>query len=288
LFKTSSNHPVTKGKIISISFLILMVSCKTTYNRQDLFYRSFLADKGLYNPIVLMEAVKHDKIKAIHYGYPGDTIIRNFLLFNKKGDLLSINSSQKSSNDLRFLEQFFYDKHNRLVKIIPKSGYFGFWEPDSLIITYKKATPINISAYKEKVLFGVIELKFSRNYCQFIEYHNDNSYESMDILDYYYFEKNRIMYEIHQKFGKTSFVRYTYKDGRLLEDFSPVDDLKIITKYDSLNRPIRRIEKENGIRGKVLWLNEFRYYHEDKFPTEIITTAPDSSLSGSYYLIDKY
>ncbi len=275
-----------KKKIVYILLLMIIFSCKSDFNKQYLLYRNFLAYKEL-NPVVMMKAIKHDKIKAIHLGYPGDTIIKNFLLFNKNGDLLSINRSQYRSDDLRFIEQFFYDKQGRLVKIIPKADYYSFWKPDSLIVKYQNGFPSKINVYRDNKLRGGINLKFARNYCEFTEYNNDSSYESINILDLYYFEKDNLMYEQHQKLEHVEFIKYIYNDSRLFQDYSPLDDYIIINEYDSLSRPTKKIIRDN-ITGKILWQDEYEYYQEDRFPNEVITKDPDGKLSKKGYLIEKY
>lgn len=95
------------------------------------------------------------------------------------------------------------------------------------------------------------------------------------------------MYEQHQKFEHVEFIKYIYKDSRLFQDYSPLDDYIITNEYDSLSRPTKKIIRDN-ITRKILWQDEYGYYQEDRFPNEVITKDPDGKLSKTGYLIEKY
>ena len=226
-------------KLLICSLFLMFISCDSPFDKQYLLYRDFLSDITLYNPVVLHNAVMHDKIKAIHIGIPGDTLIRNYMVFNENGDLLSINRSQHKPEESRFMDKFFYDKKNRLYKIIPSGDYYSFWHPDSLIVSWNKFTPEHILVFRNDVREGEISLNFTQNFCHFVQYNPDTTIQCVDLFEDFYFEDEKIMYEVHQRHNHADFTTYTYKNNDLVKEFRPYDDTYEITEFDSLCRPVK-------------------------------------------------
>ncbi len=206
---------------------------------------------------------------------PPDTLIKRFLSFDNKGNLKAIRNGRDST-------VFYYSKKLLIGIKLPKRTF----EPDSLIIMYKYGKPYMIENYLRGKQHSISKINVSDNSIDILRY-SDLDESEIWRLDTYIFEENKLIVEIHQKYEDNNIVKkYKYNGDMLISDSWITDNTRITTLYDSISRPIKRIER-NMNDFKTYWTYEYRYYQNDLFPTEIISTNIKGKSTIRYFYNEK-
>ena len=264
---------MNRTKLIVI-FLFSLSSCKISEVAQDSLRWNYLNNVGLFNPMIMQDLIRQENIRSINLMNPPDTLLKDFLTFDKRGNLICVRTKRDST--------IFYYKGNKLIAIKEPDHI----TPDSSAIRYKYGTPIQIDNYMNDKKHSYAKITVSDNSINILRYANLDDNEVWR-QDSYIYLNYRLITEVHQEFEDNNIIKkYKYKNGTLDSDSWISDNMKITTYYDTIGRPLKRIDR-NIKDFKIYWTYEYRYYQNDLFPTEIISTIQKGKSTIKYYNFEK-
>lgn len=250
----------------------LLMSCASSFHKkQYLINRNYLYNIGLSKPTELLDIKGDDGISAIHIGMANDTIVKDYMLFNSDGNLLSVNKLHEP--DVKLVE-FRYDSQGKLSYIIPNANHFATLDYDSLKVIYDKFIPIKLIALANNAPLWEEEITFDDNKGEYLFKKRNNT---LDLFSSYNFKQDKIIAEYHRNQINNLQIdstKYLYRDGLLTEKKSFFSDTYITTTvYDNEERPkhsITALSKSDSIA----WEDQYNYQGFDRIPYNITTTSP--------------
>ena len=273
---------------------VIVNSCTANHtDKQFLLYANYLSQTGLGNPVYLMNAVKHDKIKSIGFDFQSNKFYDDFLKFNENGDLESISQFPTSDTKLNY-----NDKH-KLMSIENALGfnYYGIFEPEKIDIMYdKKGFPIYM-IFTRKTKMDTVLISFNKRNGEYlirrnIKRHFDGYVDEFVFFDQYNFKDNKIVAEYHRNRFYDSYIDstlYVYNKNKLTKNIRH-DDRKTITvtEYDDLSRPITETCTYTYPNESITWIEKYYYESNNFFPSKIETIYPNKDVFTKYIKIKKW
>lgn len=285
--------------IVSSSFLIILIasillgglySCQNLANinlpnigiigskphkKQTLITRNYLYNLGLSKPTELLDMKKDELIKTIHIVNEGDTIIKDYMLFDNEGNLLSV---KREKHDVEIVN-FKYDKQGRLIWIIPNLQQLPTLEYDSINILYQGNNPSKMLLVQNNSTKWSDDVSFDEENG---EYHFKRQRDGKEFYDRYIFDEENLTAEYHKNSrldNNIDSINYYYSDDNSLVRRAGVFNQSTFanTIYDDRGRP-----KQNTITfstsDSIAWTDKYLYRIDDEFPYKIVT---NSSLGWS-------
>ena len=280
--------------IVSTSFLIILIisivfsglySCQNLANinlpnigiignkphkKQSLITRNYLYNLGLSKPTELLDMRGDQPIKSIHIVHENDTLIKDYMLFNDEGNLLSV---KREKYDVEVVN-FKYDKQGRLIWIIPNLQQLPILEYDSINILYQGNNPSqmlfvenNNSKCSDDIIFDEDNGK----------YHFKRLRDGNELYDTYIFVEENLTSEYHKNSrldNNIDSINYYYNSSnKLIKRTGKFNESTVVnTIYDDRGRP-----KQNTITlsssDSIAWTDKYLYRIDDCLPYRIVTSS---------------
>ena len=275
------------GIILSVLAFCASSCTPNKTDKQYLLYANYLSYVGLGNPVYLMNAVKHDKIKSIGFYYENENrVFNDLLLFNENGDLMSISPNRLSGT------KFIYNDKGTLLSIEnPTHNYYGI-EADNIDIMYsKKGIPTGMIFTGHRGV-DTVQVVFNEKDEEYLIRRNNETRLDGYLFDQHIFENNRIVAEYHKnRFYDADIdsTLYIYEENKLVRNIRSEDKRTItITEYDNLSRPTIGTRTHTYPDKIIVWKEKYYYEGDNMFPSKIETISPREEITIKHIMITKW